>query len=206
MLQSLTIIPFLIYYLTSEPSAEALAKVDFSETEDNDTKISINVPFVHQIENLYTDEQLYVGPTACGPAALTMVLQEEGMNIELADVIEKLPQTVYIKGDRFYDLPSGADIFGKHAQDVEVSPKAFYETLISGTPIILNIQNYDGFTGHAVVVTGMVGFDGEKAEALIVHDPFRGPNREFKYLNDYTLIQPEGYINSIGIQKPFTVS
>jgi hypothetical protein len=206
MISSFAMIPFLIHYLSSTPPTEVLRQVSIERRADGNTNIVLEVPFVHQKNDIYSEELAYTGPSACGPAALTMALKSRGEKISLEYVISKLPNSVYIKGDRYYNLPAGAEVFEKEAISIDATPKAFYKTLSKGFPIILNIQNYDGITGHAVVITGMIGFDGENAEALVIHDPFEAPNRLFEYINDTTLKQPEGYINPIGIQKPFYVS
>jgi hypothetical protein len=190
----------------SVPQQENTAVVANTRYIINDDKnVALNVPFIHQIENLPEDKKTLIGTTACGPASLTMAFNYLGLNISLWDVIDKLPDTVYVKGRQFYNLPSGAELFDLKTVSFKNSPKNIYEALKNGHPVILNIQNYDGITGHAVVVTGIKGFDGEKAEGLIVNDPYGGSDREFKYLSDSSLEQPEGYINYIGILDPFYV-
>lgn len=170
----------------------------------NDSSVQLVVPFVHQ-QNDLNDQNSYIGYTTCGPASLTMALKYAGMSVGINEVLERIPYYVYIKGDQFYNLPEGAKYFGKSYKTIDISPKEFYETLKAGNPIILNIQNYDGILGHAVVVTGIRGFDGENAESLIVHDPFVGPYQTFKFKDQKTLIQPSGIINPIGHLKPFYV-
>lgn len=166
----------------------------------------LEVPFVHQIDALPEDQKANIRGTACGPAAITMALKYLGYEIDLMGVIEKLPTTVYVKGARFYNLYAGPELFGKEVHRFKNSPAAIFEALSAGNPVILNIQNYDGITGHAVVVVGMKGFDGEKADTLIIHDPFVGAYREFEYIDNWNLRQPEGYVTPIGILDPFYVT
>ena len=84
--------------------------------------------------------------------------------------------------------------------------KAYYDTLKKGYPIILNVQNYNGIIGHALLVTGIREFDGENAKSLIIHDPYVGPNKEFTFEGTFRLKQPKGYINYIGTLKPFYIT
>lgn len=168
--------------------------------------ISIDAPFVHQIDDLPKDLKPIIRSTACGPAVLAMVLNHQGNNFTLEEIISKLPSSVYVKGDRYYNLMAGPNYFGYTSNKIEKSPKSLFKILNKGFPIILNVQNYDGITGHALVVIGMKGFDGEHAESLIVHDPYRNASREFKYINDNQLQQPEGYINYIGHNAPFYIT
>lgn len=184
-------------------AAAALEKPSFLvKTNEN---IVLEVPFIHQIENLPEEQKAVIRGTACGPASLTMALKYLGVEISLMEVINTLPTSVYIKGDRFYNLPSGAQYFGKESEVIGNKPKDIYSALEAGHPIILNVQNYDGITGHAVIAVGMVGFTGETAEALIVHDPFVGEYRRFEYAGLTSIRQPEGYINPIGNTAPFYV-
>ena len=75
--------------------------------------------------------------------------------------------------------------------------KNIYDALNQGKVVFLNVKNYDGSYGHALAIVGMKGFDGEKAESLIIHDVWVGPYREFKFTSNDTLEQPEGYTNYI---------
>lgn len=172
-------------------------------TPSTPQSVVLEVPFVNQIDDLPQDKKKEIRNTACGPAAITMALNYMDYNIKLWDVIDKLPTTVYIKGKMFYDLPAASKEFDKVSIAITSDYKTIYETLKLKKPIIMNIQNYDNITGHAVVVVGMKNFNGTTAESLIVHDPYRGPYREFSYYNETTLIQPEGNLNYIGILKPF---
>jgi len=172
-------------------------------TPSTPQSVVLEVPFVDQIENLPTEKKKEIRNTACGPAAITMALNYMNYNISLWDVIDKLPTTVYIKGKMFYNLPAASNEFDKVSVSIAEDYKSIYETLKDEKPIIMNIQNYDNITGHAVLVVGIKNFNGTTAESLIVHDPYRGPYREFKYYNKRTLVQPEGYLNYIGTLKPF---
>jgi hypothetical protein len=167
--------------------------------------IVLNVPFVHQIEDLPNDYKTIIKTTACGPASIAMALDFLGEKESLKDVIDKLPDTVYIKGKKFYNLYDGPKYFGKKSVVIGYTAKEIYEELSKEHPIILNVQNYDGITGHALVIVGIKNYKDEKAESLIVHDPFRAPYREFKFLTENTLQQPEGYQNTIGSLSPFYV-
>jgi hypothetical protein len=171
----------------------------------NDENIVLNVPFVHQIDDLSEEEKPLVRSTACGPSALTMLLSFHGNTIPLDEVIAKLPTSVYVKGQRFYNLYKGPEYFSFTSVKVGREPKDIFATLQKGEPIILNVQNYDGITGHALVIVGMLNFDGEKASTLVIHDPFVGPYRSFLYETNGILKQPEGYKNYIGNLEPFYI-
>lgn len=213
MLKTLLILPFIASILS--PSSNGALnvysryKISTAEREktliNSDETILLKVPYTHQYEDLPDDQKPFIRKTACGPAAIAMALNSDGREISLIDVINKLPESVYRKGDRFYNLTKAPEYFSEMAVEIENSPKAIFDTLKSGNPIVLNIQNYDGVTGHAVVVVGMSGFNGNTADYLIIHDPYVGPYRTFKYINPDTLQQPEGYYNSIGILKPFYI-
>jgi len=201
MMETLAILPLIISSLTSQPVEADLVALN------TQTDVQLVVPFTHQVSDLSEESKALISNTACGPASLTMAFDYLGSELTLESVIAGLPPTVYIKGDKFYDLKSGASPFGFESVDIEQSPTAIYTALSLGNPIVLNIQNYDGILGHALVVTGIRGFDSEtgKATSLIVHDPFVGPYREFKYVDANTLMQPEGFVNLIGIINPFYV-
>jgi len=199
MLENLVLVPLLISSLTSQHAEASPFAVKTDET------IQLIVPFTHQYDDLDDTDKGVVNYSACGPAVLTMAVKFLGANVSLSDVISKLPNTVYVKGDRFYKLTDGPGYLSREAVEIENSPKQIYNVLAGGFPVVLNIQNYDGIVGHAVLVVGIKGFNGETAESLIVHDPFVGPYREFKYYNASTLMQPEGYYNPIGTLKPFYV-
>lgn len=170
----------------------------------NDSDVLLDVPFVNQIEDL-PEEERYWGNTACGPAALTMALGYLGEDVELLEVVNKLPVSVYRKGDRFYNLYDGPTYFSKETVKMKNDMTEIFGALEAGNPIILNVQNYDGFIGHALVIVGIEGYNGTKANSLIIHDPYVGPYREFELLSSNTLRQPEGYVNTIGILDPFYV-
>jgi hypothetical protein len=178
---------------------EAPPIFEFADAKD----VQLEVPFVHQYDDLPDSAKPIIVKSACGPAALTMSFQSIGVETDLMTVINKLPTSVYIKGVQFYDLPSGAKVYDKKSQVLEPTPAAIYQALRAGHPVIMNVQNYNGILGHALVVTGIRGFDGEKAASLIIHDPYVGPNREFFYQSSKTLRQPEGFTNYIGHVKPF---
>ena len=171
--------------------------------ENTTENVVLNVPFVHQVNDLPEDKKAEIGSTACGPASLSMILKYNGYHLNFYDVIEELPTTVYIKGSMFYDLKEGAKPFGFEPRSVKNSYESLYNELKNQNPVIMNIQNYDGITGHAIVVVGMKGFDGKKADALIVHDPWIGAYRTFDYIDENALRQPEGYNLYIGSMEPF---
>lgn len=168
--------------------------------------VQLDVPYVHQYDDLPADKKGEIMKSACGPTVLTMSFKYFGLETDLMQVIDKLPTSVYVRGAMFYDLPAGSSIYDFTSTTIEANPKAFYETLKKGYPIILNVQNYNGIIGHALVITGIRDFDGENARALIIHDPYVGPNREFTFETSRTLRQPEGYINYIGTLKPFYIT
>lgn len=172
----------------------------------DERNVLLNVPFVHQYDDLPDDRKAEIMKSACGPAALTMSFKYFGIETDLIQVIDKLPTSVYVRGAMFYDLPAGSKIYNFNSFTIDPNAKAFYETLKNGYPIILNVQNYNGIIGHALVITGIRDFDGENARALIIHDPYVGPNREFTFETSRTLRQPEGYINYIGTLKPFYIT
>lgn len=169
----------------------------------NDKNVILDVPFVHQIEDLSDEEKPKVRATACGPAALAMLFQFHGKEVDLEEVISKVPTSVYVKGERFYNLYKGADYFDMSSVKITNKAEDIFNTLQMGEPIILNVQNYDGITGHALVIVGMINFDGENAESLIIHDPYVGPYRAFTYEANTVLRQPEGYNNYMGHLDPF---
>ena len=170
------------------------------------TDIQLTVPFVHQNNDL-NEENIVFGYTTCGPAALTMVLKHSGMSIGINEVLDRIPNYVYIKGDQFYDLPEGTKYFNKKYEYIDNSPKSIYKSLKNGSPLVMNIQNYDGLHGHAIVVTGIRGYDEatNTAKALVVHDPFKGAYVTFEYHDNFNLKQPEGFINPIGIMDSFFI-
>lgn len=186
----------------SQGEVRALDRVFIKKS---DTEITLNVPFVHQINDLEEEDKAAISTTACGPSALAMLFKFYGVNTDLNQVIENLPGSVYVKGRYFINLKEGTEIYNFKPLEIDPRPERIYETLKEGNPVVLNIQNYDGITGHAVVVVGIKGFDGQKAKSLIVHDPFKAAYREFEYLTDQTLKQPEGYTLSIGSNSPFYI-
>ncbi|EKD99905.1 MAG: hypothetical protein ACD_22C00138G0004 [uncultured bacterium] len=170
-------------------------------TED----VVLNVPFIHQVDDLPEDKKAEIRSSACGPSALTMVFNYMGKDLSLYEVIEKLPTSVYIKGSMFYKLNDGPESFGLKAVSFKNSPKAIYDHLKNQKPIVMNVQNYDGITGHAIVVVGIKGFDGTTAKSLVVHDPWTTAYKEYEYVTPSMLKQPEGYNLPIGTIDPFIV-
>lgn len=173
--------------------------------ENTTENVVLSVPYVHQVNDLPEDKKAEIGSTACGPASLAMVFKYMHLDAQLYEVIEKLPSSVYLRGARFYRLNEGPKIYDLTGVSFKNSPKEIFAKLNEQKPVIINVQNYDGITGHALVVVGMKGFDGENAKSLIVHDPWVGPYREFEYVNANTLKQPEGYWLSIGTLDPFVI-
>lgn len=167
--------------------------------------VVLNVPFVHQVNDLTEEDKPVMLSSACGPASITMALNYLGDKHTLSEVIDLLPTEVYVKGKMFYNLTLAPKFFNREAVAFPNSYTNIFTSLKQGNPVILNIQNYNGFVGHAVVVVGIKNYDGHKADSLVVHDPFVGPYREFNYIDEKTLKQPEGYYNYIGILQPFYV-
>lgn len=174
----------------------------------NGSHVLLNVPYTNQKEDLKDTPDGWAGGSACGPSAITMALNFNNEDISLYDVVNSLPSTVYVKGGMFYDLTSGPEYFGYTANEIDINTEQIFNTLSEGYPILLNIQNYDGITGHEVVVVGIKSYDADTktAKSLIVHDPFKSPYREFKYVNETTLQQPEGWYLPIGIIDPFYIT
>jgi hypothetical protein len=175
--------------------------------ESTGETFKLSVPYVNQKENLIGTKYEEIGGSACGPATIAMALQYNNEKTSLETVIDTLPDTVYAKGKMFYDLNSGPEYFGYTAIPLEINMEQIHKTLKNAHPILMNVQNYDGITGHEILVVGMKNYDSttKTAEAIIVHDPFREAYREFKILNNNTLQQPEGYTLPIGILKPFYI-
>jgi hypothetical protein len=174
--------------------------------EEEKLNIVLNVPYYHQIKDLNEFGTNYAGNSACGPTALSIMLKNEGMNLDPNDVLAVVPNEVYISKVGFYRIENGPSYFNKEAEMIKFSHKNIYDSLNKGKPVFLNIFNYEGYYGHAVVIVGMRGFDGEKAESLIVHDVWTGPYKEFKFNTNNTLIEPEtGHINVINPNNLFTI-
>ena len=200
MLKALVLLPMLISMTTQNPRIGVANPRFIQKTANN---IQIKVPYVNQVEDLPEELKTSVKTSACGPAAITMLLNFYNKHLTLEEVINQLPTDIYIKGIGFFDLPKADREFGMKSVNIKPTIRDIYQTLWDGHPIILNVQNYDGITGHAVVVTGVKEYNGKTAEALIVHDPYTQENVEFKILDDKTLLQPEGYTLYIGIIDPF---
>lgn len=203
MLKAIAFLPFITSSLTTPTAMVETSLVTPSYTIRNENNIILDVPFINQKESLLDTDVEWSGGSSCGPASLTMAINFLGDKRTHEDVVKILPESVYIRGKMFYDLPYGGEVLGYEAKTIDINTTQIYNTLKDGYPIILNVQNYDGVTGHAVVVVGIKGYDGEKAQSLIVHDPFRTEYREFEYIDEKTLKQPEGYTLPIGILKPF---
>lgn len=206
MLETLAFIPFLAGIFTGDALAAAPIEEPAPYTISNSQDIVLDVPYVNQKDNLVGTPDEWAGGSACGPAAITMALQFENENYSLYEVVNALPTNVYIKGRMFYNLSAGPKQFGYTSNEIEINTKEIHAVLKMGKPVLMNVQNYDGITGHEIVVVGMIGFNGETAKSLIVHDPFTHGYREFEYVNELTLKQPEGYILPIGIIKPFYIT
>jgi len=181
-------------------------KADSKYIANTENTVILKVPYTHQIDDLPENKKDEIGTTACGPATIQMILNYFEDNYTLYQVIEKLPASVYVRGSMFYNLYDGPKQFGYDITKVKNNPENIFQTLKKGQPIILNIQNYDAITGHAVVIVGITEFDGQTAKSLIVHDPYVSAYRNFEYINNWQLNQPEGYTNYIGILEPFTFS
>ncbi len=167
--------------------------------------ILLKVPFFHQYNDLTAENKEYALKTACGPTAASIMLQAEGIKVDPNDLLAILPTSIYQPKVGFYRMQDFAPYFNKEAVMVEFSHKNIYDVLNTGKPVFINIKNYDSGYGHAMVIVGMNGFDGEKAESLIAHDVFVGPYREFKFLSNTTLLQPEGQTNYINTAMLFYI-
>lgn len=187
---------------------EAHLESGIEELFKTEGTLNLEVPYVNQYHDLPKDRQAQIGWTACGPTSLTMSFLYHGVDTNLITVIDKLPSEVYVKGAQFYNLKKGAEIYDFEAVEVEKSARGIYNALKEGYPVIINVQNYMGYVGHGMVVTGIKGFNEETGTAvsLIVHDPTAGPNQEFKFTDPTTLEQPEiGVTNYIGTINPFYI-
>jgi len=159
--------------------------------------ILLKVPFFHQFNDLNESNKKLVEKTACGPTVAAVMLQNENMKVDVNDVLAILPNSIYQPKVGFYQMQDFAPYFNKEAVMLQYSHKNIYDALNKGKVVFLNIKNYDSGYGHAVAIVGMNGFDGERAESLIIHDVFVGPYREFKFIDYDTLRQPEGQVNYI---------
>ena len=177
------------------------------EQKDEKLNIILNVPYYNQLKDLNELSSDYAGATACGPTALAIMLKNEGMNVDVNDVLAVVPNEVYIPKVGFYRIENGSNYFNKESVKLDFSHKNIYDTLNMGKPVFLNVRNYEGSYGHAVVIVGMRGFDGEKAESLIIHDVWTGPYKEFKFNTYNTLIEPgtNGYTNYINEANLFYI-
>jgi hypothetical protein len=177
------------------------------EQKDEKLNIILNVPYYNQLKDLNELSSNYAGATACGPTALAIMLKNEGMNVDVNDVLAVVPNEVYIPKVGFYRIENGSNYFNKESVKVDFSHKNIYDALNMGKPVFLNVKNYEGSYGHAVVIVGMRGFDGEKAESLIIHDVWTGPYKEFKFKTYNTLTEPgvNGYTNYINPANLFYI-
>lgn len=227
MTSKVALLPLLFSAFTQSPAQSdiapnTLSPIVFAQEESREKQVNIEtytngtksvyvsgVEFVHQIRSLPEYRLDEIRTTACGPSALTMAMNyATNRDYKLMEVIQKLPDSVYVKGSMFYDLYSGPEYFGLEIEKLDFKYSDIFQALENGNPVILNIQNYDGITGHAVVVVGMEGFDSKNgsAETLIVHDPFTFANRRFEVVDSMTLLQPGGkYLNYLGILQPFYI-
>ena len=173
--------------------------------ETQKLNILLRVPFFHQYNDLTEENKEYALKTACGPTAAAIMLQADGVKVDPNDLLAILPKSIYQPKVGFYSMQDFAPLFNKEAVMMEFSHKNIYDALNMGKPVFINIKNYDSGYGHAMVIVGMNGFDGQKADSLIVHDVFVGPYREFKFLSDTTLLQPEGQTNYINTAMMFYI-
>ena len=207
MFNALAFIPLITTILTSTPTALGTNLLNTDKfIQKTESEILLDVPYVNQVDGLEGTSDAWAGGSACGPASLNMVINDKGKTYDLQTIVNRLPTSVYVKGRMFYDLSAGPEYFGFKTTEIEINTKVIYETLAEGNPIVMNIQNYDGITGHAVVIVGMKGFDGTTAKSLIAHDPFKAPYQVFEYINETTLRQESGWITPIGTIKPFYVT
>lgn len=178
-----------------------------SEQKDEKLNIVLNVPYYNQLKDLNKLSFDYAGATACGPTALAILLKNEGINVDINDVLALVPNEVYIPKVGFYRIENGSNYFERESVKVVFSHKNIYDALNMGKPVFLNIKNYENSYGHAVVIVGMRGFDGKSAESLIVHDVWTGPYKEFKFKTYNTLIQAgtNGYDNYINPDNLFYI-
>jgi hypothetical protein len=176
----------------------SMVSASFAHAEEGQKlNILLNVPYFHQVRDLTEKNKQIAENTACGPTVAAIMLQNEGMNVNINDVLAIVPNYVYQPGVGFYRMDKFAPYFNKEAVLIDFSHKNIYDALNQGKVVFLNVKNYDGSYGHALAIVGMKGFDGEKAESLIIHDVWVGPYREFKFTSNDTLEQPEGYTNYI---------
>ena len=167
--------------------------------------ILLKVPFFQQFNDLTEENKNYAQKTACGPTAAAIMLQADGIKVDPNDLLAVLPNSIYQPRVGFYRMQDFAPLFNKEAVMLEFSHKNIYDALNMGKPVFLNVKNYDSGYGHAMVIVGMNGFDGEKADSLIIHDVWIGPYREFKFLTNDTLLQPEGQTNYINKSMLFYI-
>jgi hypothetical protein len=205
MFKTLALLPLITSVFSTPTALAETVDVNDKFITKTESEILLDVPYINQVKNLEETEDFWAGGSACGPASLTMVVNDKGASFDLQTVVNRLPTSVYVKGKMFYDLKSGPSYLGYVSNEIEINTTEIYKTLAEGHPIVMNIQNYDGITGHAIVVVGIKGYDGEKAISLVAHDPFKAPYQVFEYINEATLKQSSGWVTPIGIIKPFYV-
>jgi len=88
--------------------------------------------------------------------------------VTLISVIESLPTSVYVKGRMFLQTQRGSLAILAITTESFKHSQSYLRELKTGNPVIPHVQNYNGITGHAIVVVGIRDFDGEKARALVV--------------------------------------
>jgi hypothetical protein len=193
--------------LTESIPLEKKVETGFAFIRNDYEHIELAVPYINQYYDLPEPRKSEIMWSACGPTALAMSFQFHGIDTDLISVIDGLPNDVYVKGVMFYNLEKGAELYDFESVTLERSAKGIHGALEKGYPVIINVQNYMGYVGHALVVTGMKGYNPETgvAVSLIVHDPTGGESKEFAFEGATTLRQPEGFLNYLGILDPFYI-
>lgn len=180
--------------------------VNVQAEERQKVNILIKAPYFNQISDLSDRNKEYAGGTACGPTSLAIMLSHAGVKVDPNDTLKVLPLNVYIPRVGFVDIKAGASYFNKTSVDIEFSHKNIYETLDQGHPVFINLFNYDSGYKHGAVIVGMKGFNGEKADSLIIHDVWTEAYQEFKFNTVDTLIEPKnGNMNIINKNNLFYI-
>jgi uncharacterized protein YvpB len=174
--------------------------------EKQKINITLKVPYFNQITDLNKESMDYAGLTACGPTSLAIMLKYSGQDVDVNDVLKILPLEVYLPKIGFLDLSKGAKYFNREAVPVKFDHQEIYLVLEQGYPVFINIKNYDSGYGHGMVIIGMKGYDGKKAESLIAHDVWTKEYQEFKFNTYDTLIEPgKRNINTINKSNLFYI-
>jgi hypothetical protein len=204
----MTTIPFTLdVALLSQATTLAQPEIYQSiENANEENSFLLSVPYIHQYSELSMAEKARYGWTACGPTSLTMLMQFEGVNISLSDVLSRLPSSVYRVGVGFADLKSGLKVFGFEAEELDMSVKSISEAVLAGSPVAVNIQNYVGVNGHEIVVVGVYQNSDGEVVSLIVNDPSTRENERFDVLSDRLLKSPQGFNTPLGGTKPFIIA